>query len=51
MDKLKPIGGTGGIIGVDKEGNIVMTFNTSGMFRGFVKSDGVMKVALFADGQ
>jgi beta-aspartyl-peptidase (threonine type) len=47
MNKLKQQGGTGGVIGVDNEGNIVMTFNTTGMFRGFVKSDGEMKVAMF----
>jgi beta-aspartyl-peptidase (threonine type) len=49
MHKLKQQGGTGGIIGVDRNGNIAMTFNTSGMFRGYVKSDGEMKVAMFGD--
>jgi len=47
MIKLKNQGGIGGIIAVDKNGNIAMPFNTSGMFRGFVKSDGEMKVAMF----
>lgn len=32
-------GGTGGIIGLDKEGNISMTFNTEGMYRAFAKPD------------
>ncbi|MEI5604373.1 isoaspartyl peptidase/L-asparaginase, partial [Streptomyces brasiliscabiei] len=30
---LKPIGGTGGVIIVDKLGNISLPFNTSGMYR------------------
>lgn len=35
--KLKEQGGTGGLIAVDKEGNISMPFNTKGMYRGFIK--------------
>jgi len=35
--KLKDQGATGGLIAVDKNGNIAMPFNTPGMFRGFVK--------------
>lgn len=34
--KLKEQGGTGGLIAVDKNGNISMPFNTKGMFRGFI---------------
>lgn len=49
MIKLKNIGGTGGIIAVDKKGNIAMPFNTTGMFRGYVKADGEMKVAMFGE--
>jgi beta-aspartyl-peptidase (threonine type) len=49
MTKLKNQGGIGGIIAVDKIGNIAMPFNTAGMFRGFVKSSGEMKVAMFGD--
>lgn len=36
MNKLKPIGGSGGIIGLDAQGNTIMTFNSDGMFRGKV---------------
>jgi len=32
---LKKAGGDGGIVGLDKHGNPVMTFNTAGMYRGF----------------
>jgi beta-aspartyl-peptidase (threonine type) len=33
--KLVQKGGEGGLIGIDKYGNIVMPFNTSGMYRGY----------------
>jgi beta-aspartyl-peptidase (threonine type) len=38
-DKLKKAGGSGGVIGVDKYGNVAMPFNTEGMYRGYVKPD------------
>ena len=49
MIKLKNQGGTGGIIAVDHKGNIAMPFNTQGMFRGFIKEGGEMKVAMFGE--
>jgi beta-aspartyl-peptidase (threonine type) len=49
MDKLKNMGGTGGIIAVDENGNIAMPFNTPGMFRGYVKAGGETKVAMFGN--
>ena len=36
-EKLEQLEGTGGVIALDKDGNIAMTFNTEGMYRGFVK--------------
>lgn len=47
IKKLTVLGGNGGVIGVDKDGNIAIEFNTSGMFRGFIKSDGSSDVAIF----
>jgi len=41
----------GGVIGIDKNGNITMTFNTKGMFRGFVKDDGKKFVAFYSGGE
>ena len=35
MEKLAPVGGEGGIIGVDQKGNFTMTFNSEGMYRGY----------------
>lgn len=37
--KLKDQDALGGIIGLDKYGNVMMTFNTQGMFRGYRTSD------------
>ncbi|HNT41995.1 MAG TPA: isoaspartyl peptidase/L-asparaginase, partial [Tenuifilaceae bacterium] len=45
--KLVKAGGSGGVIGVDGQGNICMVMNTSGMFRAFAKSDGQEGVAVF----
>ncbi len=36
-----------GVIAVDKDGNISMPFNTTGMFRGYVKSTGETGVMIF----
>ena len=47
IEKLTMLGGTGGVIGLDKEGNIAMEFNTSGMYRGYIKSTGEKKIAIF----
>ena len=35
--KLIDAGGLGGLIAVDKDGNVAMPFNTPGMYRGYVK--------------
>jgi beta-aspartyl-peptidase (threonine type) len=37
MEKLLKAKGEGGIIGVDHAGNLTMTFNSEGMYRGYVK--------------
>lgn len=47
IEKLTQLGGTGGVIGLDKAGNIAMEFNTSGMFRGYIKSNGEKMTAIF----
>ena len=49
MEKLMEQKGNGGVIAVDKDGNIAMPFNTAGMFRGFVKSSGETAVMIFKD--
>jgi beta-aspartyl-peptidase (threonine type) len=47
--KLDAIGAGGGIIAVDKNGNIAMTFNTAGMYRGYVTSEGKSEVLIYND--
>lgn len=47
IDKLTKIGGTGGIIGLDKNGNIVMKMNTSGMYRAYLNSKGETEVLIY----
>lgn len=46
-EKLVEVGGTGGIIAVDKNGNISMAFNTNMMFRAYAKSTGEKNVGIF----
>ncbi|HOI87394.1 MAG TPA: isoaspartyl peptidase/L-asparaginase [Lentimicrobium sp.] len=46
-EKLKSQGGTGGLIALDKNGNISTPFNTPGMFRGFVTSASGPEVKMF----
>jgi len=49
MNKLKDLGGSGGVIGIDRQGNMTLTFNSSGMYRVFVKADGKPVVRIFSD--
>lgn len=49
LSKLKKIGGEGGIIAVDSTGRFTMTFNTTGMYRGVITSDGLMEVKIFGE--
>ena len=49
MDVLKNMGGGGGVIAVDRKGNIAMPFNTSGMYRGSIDVNGKVHTAIYAD--
>ena len=40
IDKIGKLGGTGGMIAIDKSGNIALPFNTSGMYRGYADANG-----------
>lgn len=46
-DKLKPVGGEGGLIAVDKDGNIAMPFNSEGMYRASANSQGRHEVLIY----
>ncbi|MBI4648944.1 MAG: isoaspartyl peptidase/L-asparaginase [Bacteroidia bacterium] len=45
--KIKNAGGYGGIIAVDKNGNISITFNTTGMFRAYKIAGQEQKILLY----
>jgi beta-aspartyl-peptidase (threonine type) len=47
--QLTELGGDGGVIAVDPRGNLVLTFNTSGMYRASIDAAGTLYVAIFAD--
>jgi len=46
-EKLLAIGGEGGMIGVDAQGNAALVFNSQGMYRGYKSSDGSSVVAIY----
>jgi beta-aspartyl-peptidase (threonine type) len=48
-DKLVKAGGSGGVICVDRTGNISMPFNSTGMFRGFATADGKEGIFIYKD--
>ena len=45
--KIGGIGGDGGMIGIDKNSNIIMDFNTQGMYRACVNKDGQKQILLY----
>jgi beta-aspartyl-peptidase (threonine type) len=48
-DKLVKAGGSGGVICVDKSGNVSLPFNSTGMFRGFATADGKEGIYIYKD--
>lgn len=48
-EKLLAVNGRGGLIGLDRAGNITMPFNTPGMYRGSIGIDGALSVAIFGE--
>jgi L-asparaginase / beta-aspartyl-peptidase len=48
-DKLVKAGGSGGVICVDRTGNISMPFNSEGMFRGFATADKNEGIFIYKD--
>jgi beta-aspartyl-peptidase (threonine type) len=47
--RLKALGGTGGLVALDRAGNIAMPFSTPGMYRGVIRADGAPEVAIYGD--
>jgi len=49
QEQLPAMGGDGGVIAVDPQGNVALTFNTSGMYRASIDAEGRLHVAIFGD--
>lgn len=49
-EKLPPLDGAGGLIAIDKQGNVTMPFNTEGMYRGSVVVGETAQVAIYRKG-
>ncbi len=47
--KLAKLGGTGGVIAIDKDGNVAMPFNTEGMYRGYLVNGSAPVVKIYKD--
>lgn len=46
-DKLVKMGGEGGLIAIDKYGNIELPFNSEGMYRAWAKADRLVQTAIY----
>src|SRR5262249_54155199 len=49
MGVVPKLGGDGGVIALDAEGNFATPFNTEGMFRGWIGKDGKPHVAILVE--
>lgn len=49
QEKVPALGGDGGIIAVDKNGTIVMEFNTAGMYRASMNDKGELTIGMYKD--
>lgn len=47
LDKMAGLGGDGGLIALDKNGQVAMPFNTAGMYRGTVTENGKIEVQIY----
>ena len=47
IDQIEKMGGDGGLIALDKDGNIAMPFNTAGMYRGAVTENGEIEIEIY----
>jgi L-asparaginase / beta-aspartyl-peptidase len=49
LRRVGEFGGKGGFIALDRRGNVAMPFNTDGMFRGVIRANGEMTIAVFPE--
>jgi beta-aspartyl-peptidase (threonine type) len=49
IKKVGDLGGDGGLIALDKNGNVSLPFNTEGMYRGTITKDGKIEIHIYKD--
>ncbi|KAK9701857.1 hypothetical protein K7432_011543 [Basidiobolus ranarum] len=49
VEELRKVQGVGGVVALDRNGNVAMPFNSDGMYRGYIKNDGVAHTYIFND--
>ena len=49
--KVPALGGDGGIVAIDKDGNVAMEFNTPGMFRASMNSEGELVIGIYKENE
>jgi beta-aspartyl-peptidase (threonine type) len=47
--ELVDLGGEGGVIAIDPQGTVVMDFNTEGMYRAAIGTNGGLTVRIYQD--
>ena len=47
VDALAAVGGSGGVIAVDRSGALSLPFSTAGMYRGYVRGRGSLYTAIY----
>lgn len=47
LEALKRVGGSGGLVAIDRRGRVAMPFNTAGMYRGWITREGRLGVAFY----
>jgi beta-aspartyl-peptidase (threonine type) len=47
--KLQDLGGDGGVVALDKNGNVGISFNSEGMYRAYIGADGKPVVQIYKD--
>jgi len=47
IEELARVGGSGGLVAVDRDGALALPFNCSGMYRGYVTENGILHTAIY----
>ncbi|CAN5838581.1 isoaspartyl peptidase/L-asparaginase family protein [soil metagenome] len=48
VEYLSEIGGEGGLIAVDAQGNLALEYNSDGMYRGFIDENGEVRIEIYS---